>query len=67
LRKKFTSRVFSTIPTNFRVWSLDFPNFNFKDHPNRDADAAVEARIPIGWYKFRQLVPLLINMDILIM
>jgi len=35
LRKKFTSRVFSTIATNFRVWSLDFPNFNFKDHPNK--------------------------------
>jgi len=26
-----------------------------------DADAAVEARIRIGWNKFRQLVPLLIN------
>ena len=34
LRKKFTSTVFSTIPTNFRVWSLDFLNFNFKDHPS---------------------------------
>ena len=29
-----------------------------------DADAAVEARIRIGWNKFRQLVPLLINSDI---
>jgi len=29
-----------------------------------DADAAVEARIRIGWNKFRQLVPLLTNMDI---
>jgi len=29
-----------------------------------DADAAVEARIRIGWNKFRQLVPLLINRDI---
>ena len=28
------------------------------------ADAAVEARIQIGWYKFRQLVPLLTNRDI---
>jgi len=28
-----------------------------------DADAAVEARIRIGWYKFRKLVPLLTNMD----
>jgi len=28
-----------------------------------DADAAVEARIQIGWNKFRQLVPLLANMD----
>ena len=27
-----------------------------------DADAAVEARIRIGWNKFRQLVPLL-NID----
>ena len=26
-----------------------------------DADAAVEARISIGWNKFRQLVPLLTN------
>jgi len=29
-----------------------------------DADAAVEARIRIGWNKFRQLVPLLSNSDI---
>jgi len=29
-----------------------------------DADAAVEARIWIGWNKFRQLVPLLTNRDI---
>jgi len=29
-----------------------------------DADAAVEARNRIGWNKFRQLVPLLINRDI---
>ena len=29
-----------------------------------DADAAVETRIRIGWNKFRQLVPLLINRDI---
>jgi len=28
------------------------------------ADAAVEARIRIGWNKFRQLVPLLTNRDI---
>ena len=28
-----------------------------------DADAAVEARIRIGWNKFRQLVPLLTNRD----
>ena len=28
-----------------------------------DADAAVEARIRIGWNKFRQLVPLLTNWD----
>ena len=28
-----------------------------------DADAAVEARIRIGWNKFRQLVPLLTNSD----
>ena len=31
---------------------------------NRDADAAVEARIRIGWNKFRQLLPLLTNRDI---
>jgi len=31
-----------------------------------DADAAVEARIHIEWNKFRQLVPLLTNRDILI-
>jgi len=29
-----------------------------------DADAAVEARIRIGWNKFRQLAPLLTNRDI---
>ena len=29
-----------------------------------DTDAAVEARIRIGWNKFRQLVPLLTNRDI---
>ena len=29
-----------------------------------DADAAVEARIRIGWNKFRQLVPLLANKDV---
>jgi len=29
-----------------------------------NADAAVEARIQIVWNKFRQLVPLLTNMDI---
>jgi len=29
-----------------------------------DADAAVEARIRIGWNKFRQLVPLLTNQDV---
>jgi len=31
---------------------------------DRDGDAAVETRIRIGWNKFRQLVPLLINRDI---
>ena len=31
---------------------------------DRDADAAVEARIQIGWNKFRQLVPLLTNRNI---
>jgi len=29
-----------------------------------DADAAVEARIRIGWNKFRQLVPLIIKKKI---
>ena len=29
-----------------------------------DADAVVEARIRIGWRKFRQLVPLLTNKDV---
>ena len=29
-----------------------------------DSDAAVEARIRIGWNKFRQLVPLLTNKDV---
>ena len=28
---------------------------------DEDADAAVEARVRIGWNKFRQLVPLLTN------
>jgi len=31
---------------------------------DEDADAAVEARIRIGWNKFRQLVPLLTNKDV---
>ena len=30
-----------------------------------DADAAVEARIGTSWNKFRQLVPMLTNMDIM--
>jgi len=29
-----------------------------------DTNAAVEARIRIGWNKFRQLVPLLTNKDV---
>jgi len=29
-----------------------------------DADAEVEARIRIGWKKFRQLVPVLTNKDV---
>jgi len=29
-----------------------------------DADAAVEARIRIGWNKYRQFVPLLTNKDV---
>jgi len=31
---------------------------------DRDADAAVEARIGIGWNKFWQLVPLLASKDV---
>ena len=31
---------------------------------DRDADAAVEARIRIGWNKFRQLVPLFTDKDV---
>ena len=31
-----------------------------------DADAAVETRIRIGWNKFRQLIPLLTNKDIIV-
>jgi len=31
---------------------------------DRDADAAADTRIRIGWNKFRQLVPLLTNKDI---
>ena len=34
---------------------------------NEDADAAVEARIQIGWNKFRHLVPLLTNRNISLM
>jgi len=33
---------------------------------DRNANAAVETRIRIGWNKFRQLVPLLTNKDIVI-
>ena len=29
-----------------------------------DADAAMEARVRIGWNKFRQFVPLLTNKDV---
>ena len=29
-----------------------------------DADAAVEAKLRIGWNKFRQFVPLLTNKDV---
>ena len=29
-----------------------------------DTDAAVDAKIRIGWNKFRQLVPLLTNKDV---
>ena len=29
-----------------------------------DGDAAVEARVRIGWNKFRQLLPLLTNKDV---
>jgi len=32
---------------------------------DEDADAAVKVRVRIGWNKFRQLVPLLTNRDIL--
>ena len=31
---------------------------------DRDAGAAMDARIRIGWNKFRQLVPLLISKDV---
>ena len=31
---------------------------------NGDADAAVQARIRLGWNKFWQLVPLLTNKDV---
>ena len=31
---------------------------------DKDSDAAVEARIRIGWNNFRQLVPLLTNKDV---
>jgi len=31
---------------------------------DRDADAALETRIRIGWKKFRQLIPMLTNKDI---
>jgi len=31
---------------------------------DEDADAAVEARIRIGWNKFGQLIPLLTNKDV---
>jgi len=31
-----------------------------------DADVAVESRIRIGWSKFRQLLPLLTNKDVLL-
>ena len=43
------------------MFSTSTPNILSVDG---DADAAVEARIRIGWNKFRQLVPLLTNKDV---
>ena len=46
-------------------WTVD--NFCYLDDMlsvDGDADAAVEARIRIGWNKFRRLVPLLTNKDV---
>jgi len=41
-----------------------FCYFGYMLSVDRDANAAVENRIRIGWNKFRQLVPLLTNKDI---
>ena len=34
-KKKFTRRVFSTIPMNPGGWNLENPKLRNKDHPNR--------------------------------
>jgi len=47
------------------IWILDkFHYLGDMLSVDGDDDAAVEARIRIGWNKFRQLVPLLTNRDI---
>jgi len=42
-----------TVVVKSDMWSID-----------GDIDAAVKTRIRIGWYIFRQLLPLLISKDI---
>jgi len=48
----------------WRYWISKFCYLGDMLSVDGDADAAVEARIRIGWNKFRQLVTLLTNRDI---
>jgi len=51
---------------SLQIWSLagKFCYLGDMLSVDGDPDAAEETRIRIGWNKFRQLVPLLINKDI---
>jgi len=59
------SRTSVNIGTSAKLESVDeFCYLGDMLSEDGDADAAVKARIRIGWNKFRQLVPLLTNKDV---
>ena len=63
---RYTLPLSLSLYTHTARYSLHNPNPTSVDmlSVDGDADAAVEARIRIGWNKFRQLVPLLTNKDV---